>query len=72
MPECRGQPVWGELDGNPGRRPKNRAVRSKRTRTRLGPEAQGFSAFTQPISLKAVLSLTRRIGGRDSQFEHLP
>ena len=25
MLECRVQPVWGELGGNPGRRPKNRA-----------------------------------------------
>ena len=25
MRQCRGQPVLGKLDGNPGRRPKNRA-----------------------------------------------
>ena len=30
MPECQGQPVWGELDGNPGRRPKGPRV------TRIG------------------------------------
>ena len=50
VPECRGQPVAGELDGNPGRRPKNRAMRSQRTRTRLDPEAHASSVSTQPTT----------------------
>ena len=41
-----GQPVWGELDGSPGRRPNNHAKRAERASTR-----DSFSAVTQTDNL---------------------
>ena len=78
--ECQGQPVWSELDGNSGRRPKNRALRSQR-RTRLDPRYTPFSCTaptTSHASSKIIKSssfgghvfLTRAADCDYSRFSH--
>ena len=57
MRECRGQPVWGELDGNRGRRPNNRA--NVRTTSHALKKAHRATASSSRKSLPQPLAIVK-------------